>query len=132
MFGKLLLLFIGVPLVEMFILIKMGEMMGFWPTVGLVVGTGFLGALLARVQGARAWTNVQRELARGELPASQLVDSLLILIAGIVLLTPGLLTDILGFLLLIPLTRNLFKAWIGRRLKKMATGHQGDVRSFLQ
>ena len=105
--------------------------MGFWPTIGLVIGTGFLGALLARIQGARAWFNVQKELSMGRLPAGELIDALLILGAGLVLLTPGLLTDILGFLLLIPFTRAAFKTWIRNRLQKMASQRNASPMFFI-
>ena len=132
MFGKLLLLFIGVPLVEVLILIKLGEMMGFGSTVLLVIGTGFLGALLARHQGLKAWLQITSELQAGRIPAAQMLDGLLIFVAGIVLLTPGLLTDILGFLLLLPFSRALFKAWIGRKLKKMANRHEMGMGGFLR
>jgi len=131
MFGKLLLIFIGVPLIEMLILIKLGEVMGFWPTIGLVVVTGILGAALAKVQGLRAWINIQRELSQGKLPANELVDGLFILVAGIVLLTPGLLTDIFGFLLLIPATRNAFKYLVKKKLETMARRQQTNPTYFI-
>jgi UPF0716 protein FxsA len=102
MFIRLLLLFTIVPLVELYILVKLGGVIGVWATVAIVIGTGVLGAWLARQQGLGVLRRVQEELAAGQLPADALIDGLLILIAGAVLLTPGLLTDTLGFVLLVP------------------------------
>jgi len=113
----MLLLFIGLPLIEMAILIKLGEVFGFWPTIWLVVITGFLGASLAKQQGFSALTRIQQEMQNGRLPASEMTDGLLILIGGIVLLTPGLLTDIAGFALLVPQFRQLIKSWLASAFK---------------
>ncbi|HIA86348.1 MAG TPA: membrane protein FxsA, partial [Candidatus Marinimicrobia bacterium] len=117
---KLLFIFIGIPLLELMILIELGREIGFWPTIFLVIVTGFLGASLARSQGMWIWMEIQHELQQGNMPADKLVDGLLILVGGIVLLTPGLLTDIFGFMLLIPVTRKLFKTAISRKFREMA------------
>jgi len=109
MFLRLLLLFTVVPLVELFLLIRVGEAIGLGPTLLLVLGTGALGAWLARQQGLRTFSAVRAELNSGRLPADGLVDGLLILAAGAVLLTPGLLTDAVGFLLLIPGSRQVVR-----------------------
>lgn len=130
MFPKLLLLFIGLPLLEIIILVKLGEVIGFWPTIGLVVGTGVLGASLAKAQGFLVYARIQNELAAGRIPAGELLDGLLILIGGIVLLTPGLLTDLLGFALLIPLVRALFKAWLKQKFGGMV--QRGQTGIFYQ
>ena len=105
MFLRLLLLFTIVPLLELFLLVKLGAVVGVGPTVALVIFTGVLGAWLARQQGLGVLRRLSEDLAKGRLPAETLVDGLLILIAGAVLLTPGLLTDALGFLLLVPKSR---------------------------
>jgi UPF0716 protein FxsA len=120
MLKKLLLLFIAVPLLELLILVKLGTVVGFWPTVGLVLLTGTVGAMLAKSQGMRVLRGIQSELAVGRVPAARLLDGLLILIGGIVLLTPGLLTDIAGLLLLFPPTRNRLKRPLRRKLEGMA------------
>ncbi len=120
MFPQLLLLFIGVPLIEVLILIKLGSLFGFWPTIFLVIGTGILGAYLAKLYGLTVWNKIQQDLNAGLMPADKLVDGLLILIGGIVLLTPGLLTDILGFMLLIPFTRSYFKRFAKAKFKDMS------------
>ncbi len=120
MFGRLLLLFMTIPLIEVLILIKLGSLFGFWPTIFLVIGTGVLGAYLAKLYGLSVWHKIQQDLNAGLMPADKLVDGLLILVGGIVLLTPGLLTDILGFLLLIPFTRDYFKRFATTKFKKMS------------
>jgi len=122
MLSKLMAIFIGVPLIEMLILIKLGEALGFWVTVLLVVGTGALGACMARMEGLRAWQDIQRSLAEGKMPGSRALDALLILAAGIVLITPGLLTDLTGFALLIPPLRKPIKVWILKQLQKKMDG----------
>ncbi len=118
MFFRLLLLFTVVPLVELALLLEIGQLVGLPATLALVFGTGVLGAWLARREGLRALTRVQKETAAGRLPADALLDGLLILIAGAVLLTPGLLTDVAGFLLLIPATRQAVRRGVADRLRK--------------
>jgi len=105
MFFRLLLLFTVVPLVELGLLIQLGRVIGLGPTIAIVLLTGIAGASLARWQGLATLRRVQVEMAAGRVPADALVDGLLILVAGAVLLTPGLLTDTFGFFLLIPPTR---------------------------
>ncbi len=129
MFGKLVLLFVGLPLVELAILIKLGQFMGLWPTIGLVIVTGIVGASLARMQGFLVYTRIQHELAAGRMPAEEMIDGLLILIGGVVLLTPGILTDLFGFAMLLPLTRLFFKRWLRKRFDSMV--QQGETRIFI-
>ncbi len=109
---KLFLGFTIIPVIEIYFLIKIGALFGAWTTVLIVISTGILGAYLARMQGFRTMFKVRDSLNRGIMPAGELVDALLIVIAGVVLLTPGFLTDIIGFFLLIPATRSLFKKWL--------------------
>ena len=118
MFFRLLLLFTLVPLVELWLLIEIGRLTGVLPTVALVFATGALGAWLARSQGLATLAKVRRETAEGRMPATALVDGLLILIAGAVLLTPGLLTDVFGFFLLIPAGRSLIRKSVAERFKR--------------
>jgi UPF0716 protein FxsA len=105
MFFRLLLLFTVVPIVELALLIQLGRLVGLGPTVAIVLLTGVAGAALARWQGLATLKRVQTEMAEGRMPAGALIDGLLILLAAAVLLTPGLITDAVGFLLLIPPTR---------------------------
>jgi UPF0716 protein FxsA len=104
-FLRLLLLFTVVPIVELGLLIQVGRVIGLAPTIAIVLVTGITGAALARWQGLATLHRVQTEMSQGRVPTGPLVDGLLILVAGGVLLTPGFLTDALGFLLLIPPTR---------------------------
>jgi UPF0716 protein FxsA len=117
MFAKLVALFILVPLIEVLLLIKIGEWVGFGPTILLVVVTGFIGASLARQQGFKVWSRIQTELQAGRMPAADVIDGLLILIGGIVLLTPGLLTDLCGFALMIPPVRRWIRILLERRFQ---------------
>jgi UPF0716 protein FxsA len=102
---RLILLFTLLPLVELSLLLRIGEWLGLAPTLGIVIATGIAGAWLARREGLRTWAAVRRELAAGRLPGDELVHALLILAAGIVLVTPGVLTDGVGLLLLVPPVR---------------------------
>ena len=112
--GRLALLFVVVPLIELVLLIQLGQVVGLWPTLGLVVMTGVMGAALARAEGLRVLFQFQRELASGRLPHQALLDGISVLIGGAFLLTPGILTDVVGFSLLFPLTRR----WIQRRVRE--------------
>jgi len=132
MFGKLLLLFVLLPLLELAILVRLGGVLGFWPTIGIVVVTGGVGALLARSQGIRVLSGIRTELAVGRMPTDRLVDGLLILVGGAVLLTPGLLTDVLGLALLIPFTRRRFKAAVRRRFDRMIRTGQVNMITLIR
>jgi len=119
MIARLLLLFVLIPLLELAILIRVGTLLGFWPTIGLVVVTGAVGALLAKSQGTRVLAAIREDLAAGRVPAARLLDGLLILVGGAVLLTPGLLTDVAGLALLLPFTRSWLKMALRRRFERM-------------
>ncbi|MCA9733673.1 MAG: membrane protein FxsA [Deferribacteres bacterium] len=119
MIYKLILLFVAMPLIEISILIKLGETLGFWPTLWLIIGTGILGATLARRQGLDVYNKIQLDLSEGRIPASHMLDGLLILIAGLVLLTPGLITDLIGFALLFPFIRNKVKEYLRSHLHRI-------------
>jgi UPF0716 protein FxsA len=97
-----LLVFVGVPLLELYLLIQVGSEIGALPTIGLSILTAILGSWLVRVQGFSVLLRVRGMLDRGEVPALEVLDGALLLIAGVMLLLPGFITDALGFLLLIP------------------------------
>lgn len=132
MFIKLVLLFLALPFIEIAILVHLGSQIGFWPTILIQIGTGVVGASLARWQGFWIWRKIQLELANGVMPADNMIEGLLILAAGIVLLTPGLLTDALGFLVLIPWTRRWIKRWLQNKMDKMRMQHHGDAYYLLK
>jgi len=119
MFIRLLAVFIVIPLVELIILIKVGSYIGLWPTILIVVLTGIVGASLARYQGFLIINKIRSDVSSGRVPARELIDGLLVLIGGIVLLTPGFITDICGFFLLIPITRNLVKGFARSQFEKI-------------
>ena len=131
MFARLLILFIAVPLVELALLIKLGNAIGLWPTVLIVIATGALGAALAKSQGTRTVWTIRREMAEGKPPGESLVNGLLILVGGVVLLTPGLLTDVLGFCLLVPVTRKWFRTRLLARLRARAAANAGGRTTII-
>ena len=114
---RLLLLFTLVPLVELVLLFIVADYTSWQFTLALVLVTGVVGAALARHQGVRCWRRVHEEIAAGRLPGDPLVDALMILVAGALLVTPGVLTDLVGFALLAPLFRRLVKNWLKRRFE---------------
>jgi len=116
--GRLLLLFIALPAVELALLIEIGSRIGTPATLGIILVTGFVGAALARAQGLGVIRQIQLETAEGRLPADALVDGAFILVAAALLVTPGVLTDALGFLCLVPPFRALAKRWIWRWLER--------------
>jgi len=127
MFLRLLLLFTLVPLIELFLLVKLGTVIGIGATVLIVITTGVLGAWLARWQGLGVLRRLTEDLNQGRLPAEALIDGLLILIAGAVLLTPGLITDALGFLLLVPQGRAVVRKMIAARLEQRTVAGDPNV-----
>ena len=116
--GRLLLLFLIVPIAELYLLIEIGQRIGTISTLALIFLTALLGSALARRQGLGVLRRMQSEMAEGRLPASSIVDGVLILLAGAVLITPGVLTDLVGFLVLIPVTRGLIKAYLWKRIER--------------
>ncbi len=121
MFLRLLALFVIVPAIELALLIQLFRTTGWQFSLGLILFTGVVGSFLAKVQGLRVWRAIQTDLASGKIPTDSVIHGLLILVAGTLLLTPGILTDVTGFILLLPLTRRIVgkrvKAWFSRKLK---------------
>ncbi|MEM7332272.1 MAG: FxsA family protein [Chloroflexota bacterium] len=130
MLSRLLLLFIIVPAIELILLIQMGRWIGTLPTVGLIVITGIVGAYLTRQQGMQVLRRVQQEAQSGQVPGGALLEGAMILIAGAVLMTPGVLTDIFGFILLIPQTRKLIQGFAWRQVQRMMANGQIRVGGF--
>ena len=121
--GRLFLLFTVVPLVELYLLIAIGRMLGPGPTIALVVLTGALGAWFARLEGARVIRRWQEALARQELPKDGVIDGFLIFIGGVMLITPGILTDIAGLSMVVPPTRRVIARAVRRWFEgQIATG----------
>ena len=115
-FPVFLLLFLLVPIVEIYFLIVVGGIIGAFPTVALVVLTAVVGASLARYQGLATLQRLQATMARGETPAIEMFEGVLLLVGAVLLLTPGFFTDLLGFACLIPVTRRALAFWALRRM----------------
>jgi UPF0716 protein FxsA len=115
----LVALFIVVPIVEIYVIVQIGSLIGVWPTIALLLADALLGSLLLRHQGRGAWRRFNAALAGRRFPGSEVADGLLIAIGGTLLLTPGFVTDIFGAILLIPPTRaivrRLLRGYMGRR-----------------
>lgn len=127
--GKLLLLFILIPTIELVLLLQIGSMIGVLPTVAIIVLTGIVGASLARYQGLSVVRQMQAEMASGQLPAGSIIDGVLILMAAALLMTPGFLTDLVGFTALIPGGRRMIKGIVTRRLERVV--QRGNVAVFI-
>ena len=118
MFLNLILLFTILPALELAILIRVGANIGASNTILIIILTGVAGAYLARIQGFTVLRNIQKNLEKGNMPTEEMLDGLMIFCGGVVLLTPGFLTDAMGFLLLIPMTRSLIKYWARKKIKQ--------------
>ncbi len=124
---QLLLLFTVIPLVELWLLFRLSDAFGFWETIAVVLGTGMVGAALARWQGWQALERVRTEMREGMLPAQAIGDGVLIFAAGLLLITPGVLTDAFGLSLLIPPLRKL----VMKGLRYWFTTHvRTETRAF--
>jgi len=127
---RLLLLFTIIPAVELFILFKVGALIGAAPTIALIILTGMAGAYLAKTQGLDLVSRIQNELNQGRLPTEELLDGAMILGGGILLLTPGFITDLFGFVLLVPPTREIFKKLVRSWMKYYIDQGQITIRRF--
>ena len=120
------LLFLVTPIVEMYLLIRVGQWIGAWPTIGLVALTAVIGVALLRQQGFATLLRGQRRMAAGELPAEEMMEGLALAVGGALLLTPGFATDTLGFALLLPFTRRaLVRSLMRRGVVTVAGGFAG-------
>ena len=119
MFFRLLLLFTIVPIVELALLIEVGRQIGSLPTVALVLITGIAGAALARSQGLLAFQRLRQGFGQGQSPGDALLDGVLVLAGGLLLLTPGILTDLIGFSALLPFTRKLIRRYLKEAIARL-------------
>lgn len=127
---KLFLAFTLIPVTEIYLLITIGGYIGAMNTVLLVIMTGFAGAYLARLQGMQTMFRVRESLQRGMMPSGELLDALLIFIAGVVLLTPGFITDIAGILLLLPPVRTHLKQMAMKKLSQWIKDQHIEFRQY--
>jgi UPF0716 protein FxsA len=117
----LLLLFIVLPIAEIYVIVKVGEAIGIVPTLAILLLDGFVGAALARSQGAAAWRRFNEALAAGRVPAREVFDGAMVIVGGAFLLAPGFITDAIGLCLLLPPSRALLRGFIMRVAKRRAT-----------
>lgn len=130
MFPILLLLFIFVPIIEIGLFIQVGGFLGLWPTIALVLVTAFVGASLVRSQGLQTLMSVQGRLQQGELPAQQILEGVMLAVAGVLLLTPGFLTDALGMLVLLPAPRAAIAKYLMSKMVVKSVGGNSFHGSF--
>jgi UPF0716 protein FxsA len=130
MLFKLFLAFALIPMAEIYVLLTVGAAVGPLKTLAMVVLTALAGAHLARTQGLQAMMAVRAKLDAGEVPAEEMIDALIIFLAGVVLLTPGFLTDAAGLLMLYPSTRYRFKQWLRTRFDDWARNPDVTIRRF--
>ncbi len=116
-FTKLLILFVIVPVTELYILIEVGKKIGSLTTIGIIILTGIIGAYLVKGQGFMILKKIQNDLNEGIMPGDSLIQGVIILAGGILLLTPGFATDIIGFIFLIPISRRVVKKYLLKWLK---------------
>jgi UPF0716 protein FxsA len=116
----LVLVFIVLPIAELYVIIQVGEAIGVVPTIALLIADSFLGAALLRSQGRAAWRRFNEALATGRVPAREVFDGTMVILGGAFLLTPGFITDVIGLLLLIPPTRALFRGMVARMARRRA------------
>ena len=127
---RLFILFAVVPVIEVYLLIKVGSLIGPLPTVALLLAISMVGAWLVRHQGFELMRRIQSELAQGRLPAAELLDGAMVLVGGVLLLTPGFFTDFLGLFFLIPATRALIKQLVGLWLQRRLSRGTITIRRF--
>ena len=126
----LLIAFIVMPFIELSLLLKIHEHVGTMYTLSIVIMTGIIGAFLAKAQGIMIISKIQREVAQGRMPAPYLIDGVMILIAGILLITPGLITDTVGFSLLIPPIRYSIRMYMRKIIEKKLNNGSMNVTTF--
>jgi len=135
MFQLLFVLFIIIPIIEITVIMQVGALLGLWPTVAIVILSAWLGAKYVRQQGLATMQTVQEKMAQGEMPSGEIVTGLMLLVAGVLLVTPGFVTDIFGLSLLIPSVREGIAKQVQKQIKvnqfsggaSFSHGAQGNV-----
>ncbi len=128
--NKLVLFLVITPILDLFILIKLFKNMGFWTTVLLIILTGIAGCYLAITEGKVTVIKVNKELGQGKIPGNDLINALCIFLGGILLVMPGIITDIIGITLVVPPTRDFYREYLIRRFTKMIK--KGNAHLFLK
>lgn len=128
MFLRLFLLFTLVPAIELYLIIKVGSVIGALNTIFIIIFTGVLGAYYAREQGFRVVSNIQAKMQQGTVPGDDLVNGAMLLVGGALLITPGFITDFFGFSLIFPPTREAMKVGVKKYMEKRV--REGNVRVY--
>ena len=123
MFRVLFLFFVIVPIIEITVLMHVGEWLGAWPTVGIVILTAWLGAKYVRQQGLATLQSVQTKMSQGEMPSGEIITGVMLLIAGVLLVTPGFVTDVFGLSLLVPAVRQALMKSVQQHLVMSQKSH---------
>jgi UPF0716 protein FxsA len=123
----LLLAFLVVPILEIFVIIQVGQVIGAWPTVALLIVESALGAWLVRREGRRAWRALREALNTARMPGRELADAALVTIGGTLLLTPGFVTDVFGFFFVLPFTRPIARRLLTRVVTARVIGQFGSA-----
>jgi UPF0716 protein FxsA len=129
MLRALLLVLLALPVLELYLLIHVGGLLGFLPTLALLIGAAALGSYMLQTQGISTWQRVQQSFLRGELPAGELMDGFFIMLGGGLLLLPGFLSDIAGLLCLLPPTRRLLAVWLLRNQTLVKPGGSAETQA---
>lgn len=127
MFRWLVVAFVVVPLTELYLLVWLSGAIGFWETVAIALVTGIVGGNLARREGLRVWRSWKLALEGGQAPESGVVEGMLILVGGVLLCTPGVLTDLTGFALLVPVTRRPLSKWLAAVVQARVVASAGGA-----
>ena len=125
----LALAFVAVPVAEIYVIIQVGQVVGPWWTILLLIASGVIGSWLMKREGSRAWRALQEALSRGRMPARELADGILILVAGTLMLSPGFLSDVVGVFLILPLTRPIARNLLTRVVTRKLIGTAGPAYS---
>src|SRR5690242_13654711 len=124
----LFLAFLLLPVLEIYVIIQVGELIGGWPTVALLLAESLLGAWIIRHEGRRAWRALKESFGSGGMPDRELADAGLVLVGGALLLTPGFVTDVFGFLFVLPFTRPLVRRLLSWYLGRRVSAAQRSLR----
>jgi UPF0716 protein FxsA len=130
MFFYLFLIFVFVPVIELSLLIKIGSLIGTLNTITIILLTALIGAYMVKMEGLGVLSRIQQNMQEGIFPAEELINGMMILVAGALLLTPGFFTDVIGFLMVIPVSRNFIKRIARRYIEKRITSSDININRF--
>ncbi len=128
MFFKLFLIFVLIPVIELSLLIKVGSIIGTMNTIVIIILTAVIGAYMVRLEGLGVMYRIQKNMLEGVFPAEELINGMMILIAGALLLTPGFFTDAIGFLMVFPASRNVIKKIVRTYIEKKMSSTDVEIR----